>query len=180
MIALIADNWRIYVLRGLLAAAFGVIALAWPALTLGGLVILFGIYVILEGILAIAAGLQRRLRQKMDWFLLLEGLAGVAVGILAFIWPGITAVVLLLFIAVWAIITGIIEIAAAVELRKEIAGEWLLALSGIASILIGILLVASPGTGALAVVWLIGIYALLFGFLLMVLGIKAKKYRGIG
>jgi len=97
------------------------------------------------------------------------------VGRFAFISPGVTAVVLLIFIAVWAILTGILEIAAAVQLRKQLKGEWALGLTGVLSILIGFILVANPGAGAVALVWLIGIYAILFGVLLTVLGFKAKK-----
>jgi uncharacterized membrane protein HdeD (DUF308 family) len=107
--------------------------------------------------------------------LLLEGIASIAIGCIAFIWPGITAVVLLIFIALWAIFTGLLEIGAAVQLRKEMQGEWVLALIGILSILIGIILIINPGAGALAVVWLIGIYAIIFGGLLTFLGLKFRK-----
>jgi len=179
MLMLIAENWRLYVLRGILAMAFGCMALIWPGLTLGVLVMLFGIYVILEGILALTAAFKHR-GQRSWWLLLLEGIAGIGAGMFAFIWPGLTAVVLLLFIAVWAMLTGILEIAAAVELRKEMEGEWVLGLAGAVSILIGILLIANPGTGALAVIWLIGVYALLFGGLLTYLGFKVRKHRLVG
>jgi uncharacterized membrane protein HdeD (DUF308 family) len=107
--------------------------------------------------------------------MLLEGIVGIAVGILTFVWPGITALTLLYFIAAWAIITGIFEIAAAVQLRKEIEGEWLLAFSGIASMIFGLLLVVFPGASALAVVWLIGAYSLLFGILLLALTFRLYR-----
>ncbi|MCF8129916.1 MAG: HdeD family acid-resistance protein [Deltaproteobacteria bacterium] len=175
MLAIISQNWRMHVLRGILAVIFGLMALLWPGLTIGVLVIFFGVYVLLEGILAITAAVRHRTR-RWWWLLLVEGVAGIVVGIFAFIWPGLTAVVLLIFIAVWAILTGIFEIGAAVQLRKELKGEWVLGIAGIISILIGVFLIANPGAGALAVVWLIGIYALIFGVLLIALGLKVRKH----
>ena len=174
MINIVAKNWSIFVFRGFLAIAFGLLAILWPGLTIGVLIILFGVYVLFEGVLALSAAFRHRDR-KWWWVLLLEGIAGIIVGLFAFIWPGVTAVVLLVFIAVWAILTGILEIAAAVQLRKQLKGEWALGLTGVLSILIGFILVANPGAGAVALVWLIGIYAIIFGILLTVLGFKAKK-----
>jgi len=174
MLTIISNNWWIYVLRGILAVAFGLLALAWPGLTIGVLVVLFGFYVIFEGVLALSAAFRHRDRQ-LWWVLLLEGLSGIVVGMFAFMWPGLTAVILLIFIALWAMLTGVLEIAAAVQLRKQLKGEWALGLTGVLSILIGILLLSNPGAGALAVVWLIGVYAILFGVLLTVLGVKVKS-----
>jgi len=176
MLRILSRDWWIYVLRGILAIAFGLLALIWPGLTVGILVLLFGIYVIFEGILALSAAFRNRHR-KVWWVLLLEGIAGIVVGLFAFIWPGLTAVVLLIFIAVWAILTGILEIGAALQLRKQFKGEWALLLTGILSILIGLILMINPGAGVLAVVWLIGIYAILFGVLLTILGFKAKNMK---
>lgn len=176
MINIVAKNWSIFVLRGILAIAFGLLAIIWPGLTIGILIILFGLYVLFEGVLALSAAFRHRDR-KWWWVLLVEGIAGIVVGLFAFIWPGVTAVVLIIFIAFWAILTGILEIAAAVQLRKQFKGEWALGLTGILSILIGIILIANPGTGLVAVAWLIGIYAILFGILLTTLGFRAKKVR---
>ena len=174
MLDLVAKYWWTFVIRGLLAIAFGLIALVWPGITLIVLVYLFGFYAILEGIFSmVAAFINRGMRHW--WVLLLEGLVSIAVGCVAFIWPGLTAVVLLIFIAIWAILTGLLEIWAAVQLRKEIRGEWILALTGIISVLIGIILFTNPGAGALAVVWVIGIYAVIFGALLTFLGFKLRK-----
>ena len=173
MLTIISKDWRIYVLRGILAVVFGLLALAWPGLTIEVLVVLFGIYAIFEGVLALSAAFRHRQR-PIWWVLLLEGLAGIVVGVFAFIWPGLTAVILLIFIAIWAILTGILEIAAAIQLRRQLKGEWALGLTGVLSILIGLLLLSNPGAGALAVVWLIGIYAVLFGVLLVILGFKVK------
>ena len=169
-----AENWRLHVLRGVLAIAFGVMALVWPQLTLGVLIILFGIYVILEGILALAVAARRRGRGS-GWLFGVEGVLGIAVGLCAFAWPGLTAVVLLVFIAVWAILTGVIELAAAIQLRRVVQGEWVLGLAGVLSILVGILLLANPSSGVLAVVWLIGIYAIVFGGLLTYLGFSLRR-----
>lgn len=177
MFDLIAKYWWTFVVRGLLAFAFGLIALVWPGITLIVLVALFGIYVIIEGVLSVIAAFNNRWVRSW-WVLLLEGLAGIVIGCVAFTWPGLTAVVLLVFIAIWAIFTGLLEIGAAIQLRKEIQGEWILALTGVLSILIGLILLINPGTGALAVVWLIGIYALLFGGLLTFLGLKVRKLHG--
>jgi uncharacterized membrane protein HdeD (DUF308 family) len=174
MLDLIAKYWWTFVSRGLLAIAFGLIALVWPGITLIVLVFLFGFYAVLEGILSIIAAVINR-GMRSWWVLLLEGLISFIVGCVAFIWPGLTAVVLLIFIAIWAILTGLLEIWAAVQLRKEIRGEWVLALTGIISILIGIILFVNPGAGALAVVWMIGIYAAIFGALMIFLGVKFRK-----
>lgn len=175
MLILIHRNWRLYVLRGVLAILFGLAALFWPGMTLGVLVILFGAYVTLEGILAIVAALQHGISDS--WLVFLEGIAGVVVGLITFFWPAVTAVALLVLIAVWAILTGILEIAAAVQLRREIVGEWVLIMTGGLSILIGILLIANPGAGILAVIVLIGVYAILFGALLIYLGVKVRSHE---
>lgn len=174
MLTILSKDWWIYVLRGILAIAFGVLALIWPGVTIGILVLLFGIYVIFEGVLALSAAFRNRHR-RVWWVLLLEGITGIVVGLFAFIWPGLTAVVLLIFIAIWAILTGILEIGAAIQLRKQFKGEWALLLTGILSILIGLILIINPGAGIVAIVWLIGIYAIVFGILLTILGVRAKN-----
>lgn len=174
MIVFMNRNWWLYLVRGIIAVLFGIMALLWPAITIGVLVILFGAYVLIEGVLAVGSSLRNH-NEKGWWILLLEGLAGIIIGIFTFFIPSLTAQILLLFIALWALVTGVLEIAAAVALRKDIQGEWILALSGIFSVLIGILLLASPGTGLLAIVWLIGLYAVVFGALLIYLGIKLRK-----
>jgi uncharacterized membrane protein HdeD (DUF308 family) len=174
MLELLQTYWWTFLIRGFLALAFGIMALIWPGITLMALVLLFGIYVVVEGIFSIVAAFSNR-EARAWWILLLEGIVSIAVGGIAFIWPGITAVVLLIFIAIWAIFTGLLEIGAAVQLRKEMQGEWILALIGVLSILIGIILIFNPAAGALAVVWLIGIYAVIFGGLLVFLGMKFRK-----
>ncbi len=174
MIRLIARHWWIHLVRGVLAVLFGTAALLWPGITLGVLVLLFGAWVLVEGALALVSGFRNR-EEPGWWILLLEGLAGVIVAACTFAWPLITAQVLLVLIALWALVTGILEIAAALRLRREIEGEWVLALIGALSVLIGLFILINPEAGALAVVWAIGLYAILFGALMIYLGVKVKK-----
>jgi uncharacterized membrane protein HdeD (DUF308 family) len=178
MIGVLARNWWALALRGLLAVLFGLLAFALPGLTLAALVILFGAYALVDGIFALITAVRAAEAHERWWLLVLEGLAGVAAGLLTFMWPGITAFVLLVLIGWWAIITGIFEIAAAVRLRKEITGEWALALGGVASVIFGLVLVFRPGVGALAVIWLIGTYAVVFGLLLLMLAFRLRGHSG--
>jgi uncharacterized membrane protein HdeD (DUF308 family) len=168
----ITRNWWTLALRGVVALAFGVLAFIWPGLTVTILVALFGAYALVDGIVAAVVGLRGR-----QWALLAEGLLGIVAGVLTFLWPAITALVLLFLIAAWAIITGAAEILAAVWLRRLIVNEWLLILGGAASVLLGILLVAFPSTGILALVWLLAAYAIVYGALLLALGLRL---RGLG
>ncbi len=170
----LARNWWAIGLRGLCALLFGLAIFVWPEISLFALVLMFGVYTLLDGVCTMVATVREDKREKRWWLFLLQGIAGIIVGIMAFIWPGITALVLLYIIAAWAIVTGIFEVVAAVQLRKEIEGEWLLGLSGIASVVFGTLLVAFPGAGALAVLWIIGAYSILFGILLMILAFRLR------
>lgn len=177
MLSNLSRYWWLVALRGAAAIVFGILAFIWPGPTLGALVILFGAYVLVDGIISLITGISDRSTNDRWWVMLLEGLVGIAAGILTFVYPGITAVVLLYLIAIWAVLTGVLEIAAAVRLRREIEGEWALALSGIFSILFGVALFFFPGVGALAVIWLIGAYAILFGALLVYLGVKLRSVK---
>jgi uncharacterized membrane protein HdeD (DUF308 family) len=169
----LAHNWWVVLLRGLAAIAFGLIALAVPGITLAFLVIVFAVYALTDGVLAIVSAVRHRAADRW-WMLLLEGIAGLAVGVLTLIWPGVTAMALLYLIAAWAIVTGVLEIVAAVQLRKAIHGEWLLALAGVASVALGVLLAVFPGPGALAVVMWIGIYAIIAGASLVGLSLRLR------
>ncbi len=177
MLNLLARNWWMLVLRGVLAALFGIAAFVWPEITIEALVILFGAYTLVDGAFNVGAALMGR--ERYWGLLLLEGIFGVLVGILTFAWPGITALVLLYLIAGWAIATGLMEIFAAVQLRRQIQGEWLLGLGGILSIVFGVLLAIQPGSGAVALVWLIGGYAVVFGVLLIALGLRLRNMKPI-
>ena len=176
MITMLARNWWVLAIRGVAAILFGVGAFLWPEITLTVLVLLFGAYALVDGIFAVVAGISVRKEQERWWMMVLEGLAGIVIGVLTFLWPGVTALVLLFFIAAWAIITGIFEIAAAIRLRKEIEGELLMGLAGLASVIFGVLLIVQPAAGAFAVVWLIGAYALLFGVLLIILALRLRNW----
>jgi uncharacterized membrane protein HdeD (DUF308 family) len=140
------------------------------------LVWLFGAYTLADGILGVSTAITGRKEHEQWWVLLLWGLVGVGVGILTFLAPGITAVALLFYIAVWAILTGALEIVAAIRLRKEIRGEWLLILGGLASVVFGAFLMARPFAGALALLWLIATYAVIFGILLVILAFEARSF----
>jgi uncharacterized membrane protein HdeD (DUF308 family) len=171
----LARNWWLLVLRGVLAVVFGILAFVWPEATVTALVILFGAFMLVDGVFALVAAWRQAERKMTWWPTLLEGLAGIAIGIITFVWPGVTAFALLYLIAAWALITGILEIVAAVRLRREIRGEWILALIGVASIVFAILVFLFPGEGAVAIVWAIGAYAVVFGILLVLLGLRLRR-----
>jgi uncharacterized membrane protein HdeD (DUF308 family) len=154
-------------IRGIVAVLFGLVALVWPGITLSALVLLFGAYAFVDGIFAIVAAFRQEDR-GVRWLVLLEGVLGVLLGVLTFLWPGTVALALLYVIAAWAIITGILEIAAAVGLRRVIRGEWALIVGGLASVIFGVLLAVWPREGLLAFVWIFGIYALVFGVMQLV------------
>ena len=178
MLEVLSRRWWAVVLRGVVAVVFGLLAMVWPGITLLALVALFAAYALVDGAVTLAAAFGPRRAGTSRGWLIVEGIAGVLAGILTFVWPDITALVLLWLIAAWAIVTGVLEVVAAVRLRKEITGEWLLALSGVLSVLFGILLVLWPATGALAVVLLIGAYAVVFGGVLIGLGLRLRRLRG--
>jgi uncharacterized membrane protein HdeD (DUF308 family) len=163
MLKKFTQNWWMYAVRGVIAVIFGVMALIWPGQTLQALVLVFGAFALVDGIFAIFAGIASYRYFERWWAVLLEGIVGVVIGLLTFFWPNITALVLVYFIAAWALITGIFEIVAAIQLRREVTGEWILILSGLLSILFGVLLFFFPGAGAVSVIWLIGVYAIVFG-----------------
>ncbi|MDQ3780864.1 MAG: HdeD family acid-resistance protein [Chloroflexota bacterium] len=174
MLGLLARNWWALALRGVIAILFGFMAWIWPDLTVRALVLLFGAYALVDGVFAIVAAASGAGGRRW-WALVIEGLLGIAVGLITMVWPDLTALALLYFIASWAIITGVLEIFAAFELRREIEGEWLLGLGGLASILFGLILIVFPGDGALALIWLIGAYAIFFGALLIGLAWRVRS-----
>jgi uncharacterized membrane protein HdeD (DUF308 family) len=174
----LARNWWVLVVRGVFALIFGIVAFLLPGATVFALVILFAAYMGVDGIMAIVLAIRRAQQRREWWPLVLEGIAGIGIAIITVIWPGVTALALLYLIAAWALVTGVMEIVAAIRLRKVIRGEFFLGLAGVASIAFGIIAILFPGEGALALVWLIGSYAILFGVLLIALGIRLRSFRG--
>ena len=172
-------NWWALALRGALAVLFGVAAFVLPGITVAFLIALFGVYALIDGVLAIVAGVKAAERHERFGSLLLRGLAGMAAGVVAFILPGPTAVILTLMIGAWAIITGVLEIIAAVHLHRA-HGEWLLIVNGLLSVLFGLILVIVPALGILTLVWIIGGYAVFFGVIMLALAfrLRARHARG--
>ena len=171
----LSNHWWVILLRGIVSVIFAVLAFAWPGATLLALVFVWGAYAVVDGAFALYLTFLAARQERRWWPFLLEGLAGIGAGIVAFAVPGITALVLLYLIAAWAILTGIVEIVAAVDLRKQIRNEWLLGLAGVLSIAFGVLVAVQPDAGALAVVWTIGAYALLFGVMLIAMAFRVRS-----
>jgi uncharacterized membrane protein HdeD (DUF308 family) len=175
MVHALAKNWWLLLLRGIAAIIFGVLAFAWPGVTLLTLILFYGAFALVDGVLAIIAAITGG-APGPRWWLAIVGLLGIAAGLLTFLMPGLSALVLLFFIAGWAITTGVFQIIGAIQLRKEIDNEWLLVLGGIISVLFGIGVMVAPGAGALALIWVIGTYAIIIGVLLVALAFRLKKH----
>ena len=175
MFALLSRYWWVLVIRGVMAIALGVFAVVWPQETIAALVLVFGAIALIDGTFAVFTSIAGHRLTPYWWVLLLQGLLGMAVGIFTLVNPAITAVALLIYIAVWAIGMGVLQVTAAVRLRHDISGEWWLALGGIAGVVFGILLMRNPAQGALAVLWLIGSYALVWGVMLLVGGFDVRR-----
>ena len=174
-------HWWVLLLRGIIAILFGVMAWVWPGLSIVTLVLLFGIFVFADGALGLWTAITGPKGMEHRWVMALWGLAGLATGVLAVFAPGLVATSVVLLIGAWAIVTGIAEIIAAIQLRKEIQGEWMLILAGVLSVAFGLLFVFRPGTGALSLVWLIGLFAVLVGILFIVLAFKVRSvHRRVG
>jgi uncharacterized membrane protein HdeD (DUF308 family) len=167
-------NWWALALRGLASIVLALAAFLVPGMTVAVLVLLFGAYALADGVLAIVAAVRAAEHDARWGWMLVEGILGVAAGLITFAWPGITALVLLYVIAFWAIVTGVSAIMAAIRLRREIAGEWLLGLNGVISVAFGLLLILVPVAGALTVVWLIGAYAAIGGVALLALAFRLR------
>ena len=163
-----SGTWWAMVLRGIVAVLFGLAALFWPGLTLFVLLVCFGVYALVDGLLAIVAGIRASGGRR--WLLLAEGTFGLLAGLVVLFWPGEMALVLVYAISAWAIFTGLLKVLMAVAFRREIENGWLMILGGLLSVLFGIILGAMPGAGLVTLVWLVGIYALILGVALVVLG----------
>jgi uncharacterized membrane protein HdeD (DUF308 family) len=170
-----SGTWWAMVLRGIVAVLFGLAALFWPGLTLFVLLVCFGVYAMVDGLLAIVAGIRASGGRR--WLLLAEGALGVLAGLVVLFWPGTTALVVVYVISAWAIFTGLLKVVMAVAFRREIESGWLMILGGVLSMVFGVILGAMPGAGLVTLVWLIGIYALILGVALVVLGFLDRGQR---
>ena len=172
MPAALSENWWTLALRGLLAVLFGFTALFLPLDTLEAVGRLFGAYAILEGLLVALTGIRRT---RYTGVLIAEGAFGIVAGLVALAWPGVTALVLLYVVAIWAILSGVAEVIAAVALRREIEGEWVLFLVGVLSVVLGVAMAVLPGVGLLSLIWLLGLYALAIGVALITLALRMRR-----
>ncbi len=168
-------NWWLILLRGICAVIFGVLTFVWPGVTLLTLVLLYGAFALVDGALAIWAAIVGG-EPAPRWWLLIIGLLGIGAGLLTLLMPGITALVLLVFIAFWAIAIGVMQIVGAIRLRKEIDNEWLLIAGGVLSVLFGVILLVQPGAGALGLLFVIGAYAIIYGIILISLAIRLRNH----
>jgi len=172
----LAARWWVLLVRGLAAILFGIFAFVMPGPSLLGLVFAWGAYALTDGVFELVLAARRGSRGLRWGGYVFEGLVSIGAGVLAFVWPGITAIVLAMMIGAWALLTGVAEIIAAIELRQVVNGEWLLALSGLASIVFGVLVFARPMAGALSMVWIVGGYAIAFGALLVALAFRVRQW----
>jgi uncharacterized membrane protein HdeD (DUF308 family) len=175
MLNLVSRLWKLLALRGILGLLFAAAAFLMPQATFASLIMLFGIYATADGLCAIALGVRDYGEGQRWWTLALEGLLGVVVGFLTLARPQVTALALLTIIAVWALFTGVLEILAAIRLRRHYPGEWKLLLAGACSMLFGLPLILSPGLGVVALMWLMGSYAFIFGFSQLTLALTLRK-----
>jgi uncharacterized membrane protein HdeD (DUF308 family) len=175
MLSSLTKHWWLLVLRGMVSILFAILAFANPADTFTALILVLGVFLLVDGGMALYLGARMRGEDKDWWIVLLEGLLGVGLGVLTLVNPDITAAGIVLFVALWCLITGVFEISTAIRLREEIDNEWLLGLAGVISIGLGILMLVNPNAGAFSIVFWIGIYAAFFGLLLVGLGLKMRK-----
>jgi uncharacterized membrane protein HdeD (DUF308 family) len=175
MLAQLKQNWWILALRGALAVLFGILAFVWPVATAFAFVFILAAFAFIEGIFAFIGAFGWGLPGTQRFLLILIGLLGIAVGVCAVIYPGILAVTLVLIVAWWAIVTGIMQLVVAVEMRKSIPNDWLLVLGGIISVLFGVLLIWRPLAGVLTLAYLFGFYALLYGIMLIAVSFRVKS-----
>lgn len=169
--------WYMLLIRGILLVVFGVLVASWPGLALYTFIIFFGAFALVHGIIGLIGSIMNRADNEDWWLVLLEGVIGIVIGVLTFAWPGLTGLILAYFIAAWALITGVLRIYSAMKLRKVITGEWMLVIAGIISMLFGIFVFVRPLAGAVAIAWLIGIYAIVFGLLGIMLSFRIKAWQ---
>lgn len=170
----LARNWWVVLARGVVAILFGLAAFAWPGLTVAALILMLGAFVLADGIIGTIDAIRYRNEMENWWFWLLDGIVGIIAGALMLFMPGITAVLLLGFVAAWAVLGGILRIVAAIQLRKKIEGEWFMIASGALSIVFGVALIAVPNAGLMSIAWLIGFWAIAFGVLFVLLSFRLR------
>ncbi|WP_444928824.1 HdeD family acid-resistance protein [Microbulbifer sp. SSSA002] len=176
ILQVLSANWWLLLLRGIVAVIFGVLTFVWPELSLLTLVLLFGVYAFLDGVFSLVAAVIGRHKSTPLWWLIISGLISLAAGIVTFIFPQVTALVLVVFIGAWALVRGLFEIIGAIHLRKEIDNEWLLIVIGALSVIFGVAILVSPAIGALALLWVIGGYAIILGLPLIWLAFRLRKH----
>ncbi|HLY03469.1 MAG TPA: HdeD family acid-resistance protein [Candidatus Cybelea sp.] len=176
MTGAVARNWWMWLIRGVVAILFGVLAFRWPGNTLVVIGLLFGAYALVDGVVAILATMHAAETHQRWWPLMLEGIAGILIAAITFYDVGITLIALYFTIAAWALITGVLEIVAAIALRAHVTNEFWLILGGTASILFGVLMVWFPLAGALTLVWLIATYAIVFGILMIAFSLRLRAH----
>jgi uncharacterized membrane protein HdeD (DUF308 family) len=170
-------HWWQIALRGFLALIFGILVLAWPGVSLFILAIIFGAYVFVDGIFTLVAAVNYKAGAGRRTWLFIRGIAGIIVGLITFFWPAITELALVLLIAAWALVTGVMELVFAFKANQNTAIRWMFAISGILSLILGFLLLARPIIGALVIIWVIGAYAVLAGILLIILGFRLRSVK---
>lgn len=170
-------NWWLVALRGLLAIMFGAAAFIWPGLTWLVLILMFGVYAILDGIFAMVSGVSQSRYSPRWWVFLVEGFISLIAGVIVLLQPGLAGFALVIVIAVWAVLTGIMEIIAAIRLRREIRNEWMLGFGGFLSIMLGLLMLFQPAAGGLVITLMVGAYALIFGMLLLALSFRLRSFH---
>ncbi|RFU40994.1 HdeD family acid-resistance protein [Actinomadura logoneensis] len=177
MIGQLSRHWWVLLARGVFAVLFGVLALFWPGITVWALTVLFGAYALVDGVFALVGAFAGVEGESRGW-LAVAGVCGILLGLMTFAWPAATALVLLLLIASWAVIVGVLEIVAAVRLRRLVDDAWLLAVAGVVSVLFGLVLFIWPASGAIAVAWLIGLFAIVMGAALIGAAFRLRKLGG--
>jgi uncharacterized membrane protein HdeD (DUF308 family) len=166
---------RLLALRGVLAVIFGILALVWPRATVLALALLFGAYALLNGIGLLAAGIRPGRDRWQRVAQIVGGILGIVAAIVTVLWPGVTAFVLVVLIGAWALVTGAMEVWAAIRLRREFTNEWILAVVGVLSVIAGILILVRPDVGAIAIAQVIGIYALVAGVLMLISAWRLRR-----
>lgn len=173
----LADHWWILVLRGALAILFGIAAWIWPGLTLTTLIILVGAWLLVDGVFEIVSAIANRDRVNSVWSFVIAGVINVIAGLVVLAWPGLSAIAMMYLIGAWAVFTGVLEIVVAIQVRRQIDNEWAIGLAGLISVVFGLVVMIFPGDGAVALVWVIGIYAILFGIAFIAGGIRLRSWR---